>query len=81
MTGLVKSRFKWRDGWIDYRRVPSVAFWDRFRWDREDVPIDRRKELLNGCLNYPSADGSPPDLVRFERVYYEDKSFEFVERS
>jgi len=28
MTGLVKSRFKWRDGWIDYRRVPSVAFWD-----------------------------------------------------
>lgn len=76
---LLLSPFRWKDGWLDYRIVPRLPHWTRFRWDRDDVPVDRRWGLLNRCLNHPRSDDSPEDIVEFERIVFADGSFEFVE--
>ena len=75
----MKARFVWADGYVDRRQALNHAAWRRFRWDRDDVPVDRRLDLLTGCLIFLRTDGELVDVVEFTRVDCTDGSFEFRE--
>jgi len=78
-----KARFVWADGYVDHRRVfEHAAAWRRLRWDREDVDLEKRYDLLSRSLNLLGSAGTLPEVevVEFERVRYNDGSFEFRER-
>ena len=73
----VKARFKWADGYVDYRNVPNAPLCNRYRFDREDQVFDLPSGFWDSSDSLRDA---TVDVVVFERKSYSDGSFEFVEK-
>lgn len=76
---VMEARFVWSDGWVDLRESRGHPRQYRFRWDREDISIDNRYVLLQHHLSTLTPDSPVSDIVEFERIDYEDGSFEYRE--
>jgi hypothetical protein len=76
VMGTVLTRFRWSDGWRDFRRIPSPTptTWRRLCMDREDYEPPR----LMG-LEDVDPGGHTVKTATFRRVNDSDGSFEFVE--
>jgi len=76
---MIRARFVWKDGYVDYSNTDRRPIWSRHRWDRADIREKEKAVITTQDWICSTADVFL-ELAVFERVIYNDGSFEYRER-